>query len=69
MESKANRISIYFGVKNNDYQARARGDILRWIIKAGKEKNEFVLDELGNWLLENHQPFKDEFVNDRRRKS
>jgi hypothetical protein len=41
-------------------------DILMW----GSEKfDEFRFTELGNWLIENHRPFKDEFAGSHVRRS
>jgi hypothetical protein len=58
------KISILFEQEDND--AQARRDIISWHVKSVKNKGHpietFKLTELGNWLLENHLPFKEEYV-------
>jgi hypothetical protein len=57
-------ISILFDQKDTD--AQACRDIISWHVKSVKKKGDsvgvFRLTELGNWLLENHLPFKEEYV-------
>jgi hypothetical protein len=58
-------ISILFDQKENDLDAQARRDILRWYIESVNKTQpieEFRHRDLGNWLLDCHQPFRDEFA-------
>jgi hypothetical protein len=53
-------ISILFDQKENDYDALLRRNILSWYLKSittGKPIQKFKITELGNWLVENYQPF------------
>lgn len=67
------KISILFPYRNisilfeqNDNDAQARRDIISWHVKSVKKEGHplvaFRLTELGNWLLENHLPFKEEYA-------
>jgi hypothetical protein len=64
-------ISILFEPKDNR-DAQARRDILRWYIQSvdkAKLIEEFRHSDLGNWLLDNHIPFRDEFAGSHTRPS
>jgi hypothetical protein len=65
-------ISILFDQKDDDRDARARRDILSWYIESVNKAQpieEFRHRDLGNWLLDNHLPFRDEFAGSHTKRS
>lgn len=58
-------ISILFDQKNDNRDAQARRDILSWYVESvykAQPVEGFRHRDLGNWLLNNHLPFRDEFA-------
>jgi hypothetical protein len=57
-------VTIYSILESSDYDSKLCHDIFAWYThkaKIGETKNEFVFTELGNWLLEHHIPFINDY--------